>query len=42
MAEDDVPSSNPSDLVAGWQYPESNSTSYTVLNYICKNRGIIL
>ena len=42
MGEDEVKSSNPSKLVSGWQFPKVGSTSYAVLEYVCKNRGLLL
>ena len=28
-------------LVLGWQYLKECTTSYIVLNYVCKNKGIV-
>ena len=42
MGEDQVRSNQPSKLVSGWQFPNFGSTSYAVLDYVCKNKGLIL
>ena len=42
MAEDKVANQIPSETLKNWQYPEMNSTSMTVLNYVCKNKGVTL
>jgi len=42
MAEDKSLLKKPSDLVAGWQSPEKGSTSFTVIEHVCKNKGLVL
>ena len=42
MGKDMVLDQKPSKLVAKWQYPKINSTSMTVLEFVCKNKGITL
>lgn len=42
MGKDKVKVQKPSNLVSGWQYPSQNSTSMVVLDFVCKNKGIIL
>ena len=42
MGKDYVKPDNPSKLVAGWQFPTLGSTSYAVLDYVCKNKGLLL
>ena len=42
MAKDYVKPGNPSKLVSGWQFPSIGSTSYTVLDHVCKNKGLLL
>ena len=42
MGKDYVKPDNPSKLVAGWQFPTLGSTSYSVLDYVCKNKGLLL
>ena len=42
MGRDYVKPGKPSDLVSGWQFPITNSTSYTVLDHVCKNKGLLL
>ena len=42
MGKDYVKPVNPSKLVAGWQLPSIGSTSYVVLDYVCKNKGLLL
>lgn len=42
MAKDYVRPNNPSKLVSGWQFPSIGSTSYEVLDHVCKNKGILL
>ena len=42
MGKDYVKPNNPSKLVAGWQFPSIGSTSYAVLDHICKNKGLLL
>ena len=42
MAKDYVRPNNPSKLVSGWQFPSIGSTSYAVLDHVCKNKGILL
>lgn len=42
MAEDKVANQIPSETLKNWQYPEMNSTSMKVLNYVCKNKGVTL
>ena len=42
MGKDYVKPNNPSKLVAGWQLPSIGSTSYAVLDYVCKNKGLLL
>ena len=42
MGKDYVKPDNPSKLVAGWQFPSIGSTSYAVLDYVCKNKGLLL
>lgn len=42
MAKDYVKPANPSKLVSGWQFPSIGSTSYAVLDHVCKNKGVFL
>ena len=42
MGKDSVKPTNPSKLVAGWQFPSIGSTSYAVLDFVCKNKGLLL
>ena len=42
MAKDYVKPNNPSKLVSGWQFPSIGSTSYAVLDHVCKNKGLLL
>ena len=42
MGKDYVKPDNPSTLVSGWQFPNTDSTSYAVLNHVCKNKGLLL
>ena len=42
MGKDYVKPDNPSKLVAGWQFPSIGSTSYAVLDHVCKNKGLLL
>ena len=42
MGKDYVKPDSPSKLVAGWQFPSLGSTSYVVLNHVCKNKGLLL
>ena len=42
MGKDYVKPDNPSKLVAGWQFLSIGSTSYAVLDYVCKNKGLLL
>ena len=42
MGEDQVKPEKPSKLVSKWQFPKFGSTSYTVLQYVCENKGLIL
>ena len=42
MAKDYVKPNNPSKLVSGWQFPSTGSTSYAVLDHVCKNKGLLL
>ena len=42
MGKDYVKPSNPSELVSGWQFPRFGSTSFTVLDHVCKNKGLLL
>ena len=42
MGKDIVKPGNPSELVSGWQFPAIGSTSYTVLDHVCKNKGLLL
>lgn len=42
MAKDYVKPNDPSKLVSGWQFPSIGSTSYAVLDHVCKNKGILL
>ncbi len=42
MGKDYVKPDNPSKLVSGWQFPTLGSTSYAVLDYVCKNKGLLL
>ena len=42
MGKDYVKPSKPSELVSGWQFPRFGSTSFTVLDHICKNKGLFL
>ena len=42
MAKDQVLAKKPSDMVAGWQSAFPHSTSYAVIDYVCRNKGILL
>ena len=42
MGKDYVKPDNPSKLVSGWQFPSTGSTSYAVLDHVCKNKGLLL
>ena len=42
MAKDQVQEKKPSDIVAGWQSALPDSTSYAVIDYACRNKGILL
>ena len=42
MGKDNVKPGNPSKLVSGWQFPSIGSTSYAVLDHVCKNKGVFL
>ena len=42
MGRDIVKPGKPSELVSGWQFPSIGSTSYTVLDHVCKNKGLLL
>ena len=42
MGRDIVKPGKPSKLVSGWQFPSIGSTSYTVLDHVCKNKGLLL
>ena len=42
MGKDYVKPNNPSKLVSGWQFPSFGSTSYAVLDHVCKNKGLLL
>ena len=42
MGKDYVKPDNPSRLVSGWQFPITGSTSYAVLDHVCKNKGLLL
>ena len=42
MGKDNVKPDNPSKLVSGWQFPVNGSTSYAVLDHVCKNKGLLL
>ena len=42
MGKDSVKIQVPSNVVSDWQHPLKNSTSMVILNYVCKNKGIIL
>ena len=42
MGKDYVKPDNPSTLVSGWQFPSTGSTSYAVLDHVCKNKGLLL
>ncbi len=42
MAKDYVKPNNPSKLVSEWQFPSIGSTSYAVLDHVCKNKGLLL
>jgi len=42
MGKDDVKLDNPSTYVSGWQFPNTGSTSYAVLDHVCKNKGLLL
>ena len=42
MGKDYVKPGSPSTLVSGWQLPNTDSTSYAVLNHVCKNKGLLL
>ena len=42
MGKDYVKPDNPSKLVSGWQFPNIGTTSYAVLDHVCKNKGLLL
>ena len=42
MGKDYVKPDKPSKLVSGWQFPSIGSTSFAVLDHICKNKGLLL
>ena len=42
MGKDYAKPNNPSTLVSGWQFPNTGSTSYAVLDHVCKNKGLLL
>lgn len=42
MGKDYVKPDNPSTLVSGWQFPSAGSTSYAVLDHVCKNKGLLI
>lgn len=42
MGQDEVRLSQPSKPVSGWQFPVAGSTSYAVLEHVCKNKGLLL
>ena len=42
MGKDYVKPDNPSKIVSGWQFPSIGSTSYAVLDHVCKNKGLLL
>ena len=42
MGRDPVKPDKPSKLVAGWQFPKENSTSFSVLEHVCENKGLLL
>ena len=42
MARDNVIADKPSSSVSGWQYPKYGTTSYKVLEHVCKNKGLLL
>ena len=42
MGTDYVKPDNPSKLVSEWQFPITGSTSYAVLDHVCKNKGLLL
>ena len=42
MGQDEVMLAKPSKLVSGWQFPSAGSTSYVVLDHVCKNKGLLL
>ena len=42
MGKDYVKPDNPSKLVSGWQFPSIGSTSYAVLDHVCKSKGVFL
>ena len=42
MGKDYVKPDNPSKLVSGGQFPSTGSTSYAVLDHVCKNKGLLL
>ena len=42
MGKDQVKPDLPSELVSGWQFPNAGSTSYAVLDHVCKNKGLVL
>ena len=42
MGKDYIKPDKPSKLVSGWQFPNIGSTSYAVLDHICKNKGLLL
>ena len=42
MGKDYVKPDKPSELISGWQFPSIGSTSFTVLDHVCKNKGLLL
>ena len=42
MGKDYVKPENPSKIVSGWQFPSIGTTSYAVLDHVCKNKGLLL
>ena len=42
MGKDNAVHKKPSDLLAGWQKPALDSTSMLVLDFVCKNKGVVL
>ena len=42
MGKDNTKLSYPSKIVDGWQYPNFNTTSFKVMEYVCNNKGLLL